>query len=376
MKKIVLLYLFALLVFACTEEKEEKDTITEAAGKPEWSAGYPQVRTGSRSADLIIKTDKEAKLYYIVSDTTLNLSTKDLMREANASSSEHVIARGTFSVNALEEKVQTLDDLEPGKQYYFYTLAQNPLDTASTVNVNTLTKSTFIRQDTSEFFSAFENRDVIFLAYQPDEALKKPEDKFPAIIFLAGLGEVAHGNKTINLIRNGTLPEYIDKGNDVPMIVISPQQVTQEWNPQMVDEAINYAIKNYPIDEDRIYLVGTSAGAFGSTEYALNYPTRVAALVPISGGGKNDEACTLKNMAVWAFHNERDNIVSPGRSVSFIEALEGCSPTKEVKLQLFPDAGHNCWKRVFDPNHEDWAKTPEIARVDIYQWLLQQSRNN
>ena len=194
------------------------------------------------------------------------------------------------------------------------------------------------------------------------------------IIFLGGLGEVAHGNKTINLIRNGSLPEYISKGNDVPMIVLSPQHVTQEWNVQMVEESINYAIKNYPIDENRVYLVGTSAGAFGGIDYAQSYPNRLAAIVPISGGGKNDEACKLKNMAVWAFHNQHDHIVSPGRSVTFIDALTNCGPSKEVKLQLFPDAGHNCWKRIFDPKHEDWAKTPNMERVDIYQWLLQQSR--
>ena len=374
MKNIALIFFLLMISFACSEEREEKNTIAQTVSKPEWLAGYPQVRTGARSADLVIKTDKQAKLYYVVTDTPMTLSPSDLVLEATSATSVRTRAHGSMTVNALEEKVQTFENLEPGKEYYFHVVAQNPLDASSETPVQTLKKATFIRQDTSAFYSEVENREVSFLIYQPEEALKNKEEKYPAIIFLGGLGEVAHGNKTINLIRNGSLPEYISKGNDVPMIVLSPQHVTQEWNVQMVEESINYAIKNYPIDENRVYLVGTSAGAFGGIDYAQSYPNRLAAIVPISGGGKNDEACKLKNMAVWAFHNQHDHIVSPGRSVTFIDALTNCGPSKEVKLQLFPDAGHNCWKRIFDPKHEDWAKTPNMERVDIYQWLLQQSR--
>ena len=374
MKNIVLLIFLGMIGVACSEEKEEKNTVAQTVGKPEWSAGYPQVRVGARSADLVIKTDKQAKLFYLVTDTAMTFSATDLMREATSPSLAGVKANGTITINALEEKTQTFENLEPGKQYYFHLIARNPLDETSEVPVQTLKKATFVRQDTSEFFSQAENREVSFLIYQPEEALKNPQEKFPAIIFLGGLGEIARGNKTINLLRNGSLPDYISKGNDVPMIVISPQHVTQVWNVHMVEESINYGIKNYPIDEDRIYLVGTSAGAFGSTEYALTYPTKLAALVPISGGGKNDEACKIKNVAVWAFHNQHDDIVSPGRSITFIDALSSCAPSKEVKLQLFPDPGHNCWRRIFDPKHQDWAKTPDMERIDIYQWLLQQRR--
>jgi predicted peptidase len=154
------------------------------------------------------------------------------------------------------------------------------------------------------------------------------------------------------------------------MIVMSIQHVNREWDINLVKEAMDYAFENYPADKNKAYLIGTSGGGHGAWSFAEAYADRVAAIVPISGWGDEDKACNVKGMGVWAFHNEKDDIVHPGKTLSMIDAVKSCSGSEGPKLQLFPDRGHNCWRRVFDPNHEDWKKSPNIPRVNIFEWLL------
>jgi hypothetical protein len=61
-----------------------------------------------------------------------------------------------------------------------------------------------------------------------------------------------------------------------------------------------------------------------------------------------------------------------------INAVNACSPTKEVKLTFFEDNDgkkhHDCWRRVFNKDDKDWSKTPNMAKIDIYSWLLKKSK--
>ena len=39
--------------------------------------------------------------------------------------------------------------------------------------------------------------------------------------------------------------------------------------------------ENYPIDPNRVYLLGLSMGGYGTWQAALEYPEKFAAIVPI-----------------------------------------------------------------------------------------------
>jgi predicted peptidase len=210
--------------------------------------------------------------------------------------------------------------------------------------------------------------------YRPEEVLKHPDKKYPIAFFLTGYGEVGTKKQPIAMIHNGSLTEYIYKGNDVPLMVMSIQHVKEVWNSDLINEGIDHALTTYPIDENKMYLVGMSGGAFGVWAFAQEHPERLAAIVPISGMGDPDKACKLRDLAIYGIHNGIDEVVHPGKTTSMIKAVEECNPLQEVNVLIFPDDGHNAWRRVFDPNHEDWLMSPETPRIDIYQWMLSKSK--
>lgn len=375
MKTFYLLILSALIFISCKDDPEEvvaKSTSTKIA--PAWSSGFPSVKSGATSVDIHLQTERSASIYYVITLDDVTLAPEQLITEASSPtlpSIVHASVSQALEKDAVLEDVQKLDEHQ---SYYAHFLALSDGQSAADETVKKLSFTTMIRQDTSHFFSAFENRNINYLIYRPESVFKEPDAKYPIIFFLGGHGETATQARPINVIQNGLLPEYIYKGNDVPMIVMSVQHVDEDWKNELISEAMDHAFSTLPIDKSKVFLVGTSGGAFGVWEFAQEFPERISAIVPISGGGKADKACTLKDLSVWAFTNHKDDLVPPGRSIAMIKAINECSPSKEARLNIFPDEGHDCWRRVFDKNHPDWSKSPNTEKVDIFQWLLTQTR--
>jgi predicted peptidase len=373
MKLLTSFYILILIaIFSCHDDDPTEETkIIQSQDQGGWSEGFPAIAIGATSVDFSFETTVPSIIYYLISEEPLKLSPEDLVKAVSSSSNKF---SGSRELNSNEISVETIGELKEGKKYYSYILSKNEINDASQNTIREMPFTTAIRQDTRQFHSDSENREVNYLIYRPEEVIKNPNKNYPIIFFLGGFGEMATEQKKINLIQNGLLPEYIQKGNDVPMIVISVQHIHQDWQNPLINEAMDFAFKNYPIDKNKIYLVGTSGGAFGVWNFAESFPERLTAIVPISGGGDYTRACTLKALAVWAFHNDQDDLVHPGKSIQMVEAVNECSPTIPAKLLIFPDKGHNCWRRVFDKKHPDWQKSPGVERVDIFQWLLSQSR--
>jgi dienelactone hydrolase len=390
MKYINLFFALAMLTVLSCDDKDESVIQNSTANPdnsiadptdsiadpivPAWSTGFPAITNGATSADIKLETNKRSTIYYIITDQETTFSPEELIAEASSPSRPSIIHHGIEALGEKEPQVKSIQKLKERKKYFGYFVAASDDEPVATQEVQSLSFTTKIRQDTAQFTSTHEKRNVDYLLYQPEEVFKNPDKKYPIIFFLGGLGERAHGSKRINVIQNGLLPEYIHKGNDVPMIVMSVQHITDSWNPELVNEAMDYAFANLPVDKSRVYLVGTSAGAFGVWEFAQKHPERLTAIVPISGGGNKEQACNLSDLAIWAFTNKADRLVSPGLTVSMVNAVNKCHPKKEAKLKVFPDAGHDCWRRVFDQKHPDWSKSPNEAKVDIFQWLLEQKR--
>ena len=361
----------APLLLACGGDDGED---INPKGAPEWVAGSPAVASGSVSADLNATTQDAAKVYYVVSTKPLNYSAEQIIKYGIKPNNSNIKAHGIIETSAGKEARKTISALAQRSKYYAYFTAQNVKDTLFQTTVTSKEFVTASRLDTAEFNSAAESRKVKYVIYRPEEAIKYPDKKYPICYALGGNGEVATADKPVNMIRNGSILEYIYKGNNVPMMVMGIQHDRQNWNVQLIDEGITHGNKTYPVDESRVYLTGMSGGGIGVWNYAVAHPERLAAIVPISGSGSTGKACTLKGVAVWAFHNQTDNIVGSAGSVNMINAIQACPPQKEAKILIFPDTGHDCWRRVYDKNHANWSKSPGIAKFDIYDWLLSKKR--
>ena len=178
-------------------------------------------------------------------------------------------------------------------------------------------------------------------------------------------------------MQNGSPLVYVTRGNDLPFYVIGPEHNTNYWNVDFLNEMITHAIKNFPIDPKRVIITGLSGGGNGALNYAMKYPEIPAAIVPIGGWADDpSQICNTTDMAVWLIHNENDHKVSTNSSVRLYDALNECNPpsSKEVKLTLFKDGGHNAWHRIYDPNHNDWTKDTSIEPFNIYDWMYEQKR--
>ncbi|MBS7614799.1 alpha/beta hydrolase [Candidatus Bathyarchaeota archaeon] len=203
-----------------------------------------------------------------------------------------------------------------------------------------------------------------YLLYLPKDYGKNPHAKWPMILFLHGMGE--RGNN-LELVKKHGIPKIVEKKEDFPFVVISPQcPITSMWN-MMLDELhalLVDAVQRYNADENRVYLTGLSMGGYGAWHLAAAYPDLFAAVVPICGGMIHDKDVSeqikgLKDVPIWIFHGAKDEVVSVENSKELYEALKKLGG--KVKLTIYPDLGHDSWTVTYDnPN--------------LYKWLLKQKK--
>ena len=204
--------------------------------------------------------------------------------------------------------------------------------------------------------------------------------KYPLLVFLHGSGEMGNGttdlpnvlnNAVPYLIKNKLFPANFISGNkNYSFIVISPQ--FKAWPaPSDVDAVINYSIKNFRIDETRIYVTGLSMGGGATWEYAAINAGKIAAIVPICGASAPN-ASKAKNMAdanlpVWAFHNEDDPTVSVNSTKDYINMINSFNPSPPAKMTIWPTGGHNAWTKASDLAYKE-------DNLNMYEWMLQYHR--
>lgn len=121
----------------------------------------------------------------------------------------------------------------------------------------------------------------------------------------------------------------------------------------LVFEAIEALEKEIAIDTKRIYVSGVSRGGYGSWHFITARPDMFAAAVPVCGGGDPELGANIVDVAVWAFHGEKDRNVPVSGSRKMIEAIK--SAGGDPKYTEFSGAGHNIWHDVtITPGLLDW----------------------
>ena len=151
------------------------------------------------------------------------------------------------------------------------------------------------------------------------------DEPSPLLVFLHGFGADGDGSaaELENVLLTG-IPELIENNgwpSERPFVVLAPQHAYPQdftpyapcdgvvhggscsmtlqhefdhpadgsvcTTPAQVHDFLSYAIANYDIDPERVYLTGLSCGAFGAWEYVAQYGgDQIAAMVPIAGEGR------------------------------------------------------------------------------------------
>lgn len=186
----------------------------------------------------------------------------------------------------------------------------------------------------------------------------------PLLLFLHGLGECGDGS-SLDLVKTHGPPKLVDSRPDFPFVVVSPQcppqpaglkDVPNAWKPDQLIRLIDHVAAHLNVDPRRIYVTGLSMGGFGTWRLAATYPERIAAALPICGGGEPREmAAQLARVPIWAFHGARDSVVPLKRSQEMVRAV--CRRGGRVRFSVYPDAEHDSWTDTYDNER-------------VYDWLL------
>lgn len=192
-----------------------------------------------------------------------------------------------------------------------------------------------------------------YLTDLPADYDADPNKKWPLILFLHGLGDGPH-------VRNNGLARLMGEGKQLPAIVITPEcPVHGWWKSVVLSHLLDDLATKYRIDPDRIYLTGLSMGGFGTWSLALYSPERFAAIAPICGGGDPPDAARLRNMPIWAFHGDADEIVPVTMTLDMVAAVRKAGG--HPHLTIYPGVNHVSWDRAYGTDA-------------LYTWLLAQKR--
>jgi predicted esterase len=214
-----------------------------------------------------------------------------------------------------------------------------------------------------------EKADMDYLLYLPDDYGVDPNQKWPLILYLHGGQNV----KTMDFVTYEGLPKILEDKGDFPFVVLSPhgEGEYEYWPEEAMVEALFTLIDeiedNISLDPKRIYLSGVSAGGNGTWEIGLRHPERFAALVPVMGYigwpfEVPENICDLKEVPIWAFHGEKDEVIPFEAEAGLVEALETCGG--DIQFTGYPQGDHD---DVGDLAYE----TP-----GLFDWLLAQSLGN
>ena len=198
---------------------------------------------------------------------------------------------------------------------------------------------------------------INYLLYLPAGYGRDLVSQWPLILFLHGSEE--RGDDPV-MVKEYGIPSWLDKRDDFPFIVVSPQCPTGlRWSPAWINSLLDEVEAKLRVDDSRVYLTGFSMGGYGTWDTAAAYPDRFAAIAPIAGGGNEQLAGRLKDMPIWAFHGEQDVNVPVSESISMVEAVKPYSD--EVKLTIYPDMTHDVWTKTYQ-------------NADLYSWFLAHSK--
>ncbi len=240
-----------------------------------------------------------------------------------------------------------------------------------------LSTLTFAQSNYSkEVFVTSTGDSLLYRELKPD--LIEKSTKYPLVLFLHGAGERGNDNE-IQLTHGANMFTNPVNRSKYPVFVLFPQcPVNSFWAPisrnresdknlfpsnvdisptlKAVKELLDHVIINYPIDKNRIYIMGLSMGGMGTFDMVSRYPDLFAAAIPICGGINIDRLKEMKTHTNFRiFHGDADTVVPVKFSRDAYNALK----QKQIDVEYieFPGVNHDSW-------------TPAFNKSDFMEWLF------
>ena len=192
----------------------------------------------------------------------------------------------------------------------------------------------------------------------------------PLVVWLHGRGEAGNDNEQqLALVEHLVLrPPWLPGRYPFFMLAAQCPKESPAWcqpgdGPDMLEvvaDLIRAALRDYPVDPDRVYLVGLSSGGTGCWRLAGRHPELFAAIAPARRA-----ALKTNILPRWpGFPPGRftTRAIEPRPSARFKAPCWLCKPPAEsAVLTQFDGEGHDSWSAAF-------------GRYDLLDWLFAQRR--
>jgi len=188
-------------------------------------------------------------------------------------------------------------------------------------------------------------------------------EAWPLLLFLHGAGE---RGDDLDLVKLHGPPRWLDARPEFPSIVVAPQKPDRGlpwpddlWPPATLVALLDRVASEVAVDPDRVYVTGLSMGGHDAWQLAAAHPERLAAVVPICGGGDPAWAPRLSGLPIRAFHGALDNVVLPEKSREMVDAVRRAGG--DARLTIYEDLDHDAWTRAYED-------------AELWEWLWRQER--
>ena len=201
----------------------------------------------------------------------------------------------------------------------------------------------------------------------------------PMVLFLHGAGE--RGDDNCLQLRIGL--DVALAWDESPLhnaVIIAPQVarddkwVRKDWemgnyDMSTFDESpwVHYSVElvqkkaeELGCDKKRIYIMGISMGGFGTWYTLAKYPEIFAAGFPCCGAGDPRKADILKEIPIFTYHGEVDDVVPVTGTREMVEAIKAAGGTK-IQYKEYPGVNHWSWDAAYGEK-EDIAAMFRIVK--------------
>ena len=272
-------------------------------------------------------------------------------------------------------------------------------------------------QDMLAKYEAREFKGVPYRLLKPLGFDAKADRKYPLILSLHGAGGKGNDNRKSLKVWNGVLMEEAFQ-KEHPCFVVAPQSEVAWRVPGSVPELTEKQIaefpevwrkiasgrrgflqqqpggvldkvfdlldemeKEFPIDADRVYVLGHSMGGFGTFECLAVRPKRFAAAIPSAGGlAPWHDPAKFAHVPVWAFHGDADPTVPVGLTRVVFDAMKKAGG--DMKFTSLAKVGHGANAFAFVYTGDDMAEGFQThyssdrcdQTADVWDWLFAQKR--
>ena len=309
-------------------------TALGAYAQPSWVTGYPQLLSGATSVDIKVQTDSSGTIYYAIYKTAQGgITSVQLKNDVLVGGNLNLVKRGSVAITS--DSLQTIKQtaLTQNTTYYIYIVAESNGGLMADNKISYTTR--FFPKRQQEFYNYSNAVMNTYLMYFPEDYYKSTTT-YPLLVFLSGSGEQSRGGvpNPDKLLATG-LPQVINLGKDVPMIVASPQGIWS-WNgTQIYIEAyIEFLKATYRVDASQIYLTGLSDGGEGVFAYANAYPAKVKAIVPVSTWPIGADINNFIKVPVWAFMGNLDANGQLHQWINALRPLVEMQPTQSIPVDI------------------------------------------